>query len=360
MPMTWLLLGLGALLVLITIVGVLPIAHGLSRMAEVPRQQLAIAATLYGAMAFVALDGVDGLFALSMALVVLCVQVGWILRFTPVWPQQAVAVENVDRETSVRFLVLNVKLSNRDYQRTIDLVRSYDPDVMVLVEVDDAWVNALATELGAWSHQLLEPLDTGYGLALYSRLHVRESSVRNLVLDGVPSLWAVVELRDGMPFRLVAAHPEPPVPYADSVGRDAELGRVAEEVAQDSIPCIVTGDLNDVGWSRTTRRFQRMSGLVDPRVGRGLFNTFHTATRLARWPLDHLFHDPGFGLVSMGRLPDVGSDHFPMGFHLQWTGDNEARIPEPAREEDVVMVEELVQIEAERDRAPVGEDWEGE
>jgi hypothetical protein len=48
------------------------------------------------------------------------------------------------------------------------------------------------------------------------------------------------------------------------------------------------------------------------RVGRGLINTFDTRSRILRYPLDHLFASPHFLLVELRRLPDIGSDHFPL------------------------------------------------
>jgi endonuclease/exonuclease/phosphatase (EEP) superfamily protein YafD len=121
-------------------------------------------------------------------------------------------------------------------------------------------------------------------------------------------------------------HPAPPSPTENdaSTERDAELSTVARRVADASAPVIVTGDLNDVAWSRTTRRFRKLSHLLDPRVGRGMFNTFHAGHWFLRWPLDHIFHSDHFTLRSIRRLPSIGSDHFPLLTELILTPDRES------------------------------------
>ena len=50
--------------------------------------------------------------------------------------------------------------------------------------------------------------------------------------------------------------------------------------------------------------------------GRGLYPTFNAKYPLLRWPLDHLFVSPHFELMQIDRLPDIGSDHFPIYFRL--------------------------------------------
>lgn len=80
---------------------------------------------------------------------------------------------------------------------------------------------------------------------------------------------------------------------------------------------MIGGDLNDVAWSPSTRLFLRLSQLLDPRRGRGFFNSFHADHIWMRFPLDHVFHSTHFGVRDLQRLGHVGSDHFPILIDLQ-------------------------------------------
>jgi endonuclease/exonuclease/phosphatase (EEP) superfamily protein YafD len=264
-----------------------------------------------------------------------------------------------DGGRGICILSVNVKMSNRRFGAVVDLIRDADPDIAIVIEADDAWARALAPLKSRLPYAVEWPCDNSYGMVLLSRLPLIEPELRFLVFERVPSIRTGVELRSGDVVRLYAVHPEPPVPYEDTVGRDGELVRVAREAQSDPLPAIVAGDLNDVAWSRTTRRFQRLSGLFDPRVGRGFFNTFDARIPFLRWPLDHLFHDPRFRLVRIERLAHVGSDHFPILFELVLhERPPDDRGVEAADQQDFREAREIAAEASRVERSPVGTDWE--
>lgn len=140
-------------------------------------------------------------------------------------------------------------------------------------------------------------------------------------------------MASGQRLHFYGVHPMPPSPteHYRSTERDAEVLLVGKETRQQSGPVIVAGNLNDVAWSHTTRLFRRVSGLLDPRIGRGLFSTFNARYFFLRWPLDHVFVSHHFKLVQLRRLPNGGSDHFLILVSLIYQPDpnRTSELPEP-------------------------------
>lgn len=351
-----------ALMVLASVLPLLKVPHGAIRAFEFPRVQLFwVAIALMGVSVWIDGARLVGLVFGAVALL----QVVYIVKFTPVWWRQTLdAADALRRDTRhhISFLSANVKKSNRDYGRLIALTRREKPDVLMAIEVDDDWINGLEEGLGdLYPHWIKVPKDTGYGLCVMSRLELPETEVREILTEGVPSIKVTVRLRSGEDVRLYVVHPEPPVATHDTKGRDGEIALVGMEAAQDRLPAVVSGDLNDVAWSTTTRRFQRLSGLLDPRVGRGFYNTFSAFHWWARWPLDHLFHDAQFRQLGMSRLDKIGSDHFPMLFKLALAeSKSDVCEIESACVEEEAEVKEIIREEHARDRTAIGSDWEDE
>ena len=268
----------------------------------------------------------------ALALAACCAYHAWrIAPFTPLWPLQVAEVEADDDLRCVSVLFANVLMENGDKQAVADLIRDRRPDVVLLLETDAAWVSALEDLTAEFETALLQPQQDHYGLMFLTNLKAREAAIRTVVEPRIPSVRAELTLRSGDRFMFYGLHPEPPVMGNDTDERDAELVLVARDVKRDAMPAIVGGDLNDVAWSHTTRLFKRISGLLDPRVGRGLYATFPVGKPWFAWPLDHLFHTNDFQLDRLEVLESVGSDHYPVFARICLTADSHA---ENARPED--------------------------
>ncbi len=368
----WFALAFGLLMVVATVLSETDLPHWPVRMWDFPRSQILVIcfgiAILYP---FLAWHGGMGWFDWALPVVLLLSagrQAMWIWPYVGAGKKDLLrSDEEPDADSVIRVLISNVLQQNEDYDLWRSVIEQEDFDLIACAETNERWIKEIGKLLDAsHPHQKFVPQDNMYGMAVWSRLELQDVTVERIVQEDIPSMHLTVKLPNGQPIRLHVLHPRPPAPQEgdSSAPRDAELTVMARRIERacdeggggdDALPTIVCGDMNDVAWSRTSDIFLAISGLLDPRRGRGLFNTFHAGHWWVRFPLDHFFVDRRFKLVEMRRLDYVGSDHFPV--YLAVSLEPEAEQEQPRHkvtQDDREQAGDL--IEQQKDREADGDE----
>jgi len=267
--------------------------------------------------------------------------------YTPIASRQVLDSEELDPDRIFSILVSNIYRKNRDADRFVELVGITKPDIICVLEPDEWWESKLLVLNPDYPFSNKHITNDGYGMIFLSKLKILSTKVNFIVENHIPSIHSILVLRSGDEMEFYCVHPDPPNPkYAENTDkRDAELLIIGRAATRSGLPVVVAGDLNDVAWSHTTLLFQKVSGMLDPRIGRGFYNTFHAKNPVLRFPLDHVFVTKSFRLVELKRMPDIGSDHFPIYVKLSFEPEKKAeQAPEKPRasEEDMKEAREKI------------------
>jgi endonuclease/exonuclease/phosphatase (EEP) superfamily protein YafD len=260
---------------------------------------------------------------------------------------------------SVSVLSVNVYQFNTQYQRMIDTIRKVNPDILLTMESNQAWEDALVVLEKDYPYTKKIALENTYGMHFYSKLIASDIKAHYFVADDMPSIEAALETPDKTKFTFFGVHPAPPSPTEESNSkeRDGELLSVAKRVKEINTPVLVTGDFNNVAWARSSILFRKTSELLDPRIGRGFVSTFHARYKLLRFPIDLFFHSTDVFIEDFRTLPDVGSDHLPLycRFFINHSSEVQASEVEELDTEESEEVEEMIEdgVEEESDRPTV-------
>lgn len=226
-------------------------------------------------------------------------------------PAAAAQVDCADGQ-GVRVMIANVKRRNESAEAFLGQVATVNPDVLLVMETDAWWDDRLSALRDQFRHEVPSVPEgrTFYGMHLFSSLDLISPNFRFFFDDETPTIVTQVRLPGGEIIGFIGLHPRPPLAWSQSTTmRDAHLLQAALKARETSIPTILAGDFNAVPWERVTRRAMRIGGLLDPRIGRGLYPTYDTESYLISWPLDQILFQPQLLLQSFDALPDFGSDH---------------------------------------------------
>lgn len=223
---------------------------------------------------------------------------------------------------SIRLLSLNVLTSNRRFEDVLSLIESKDADLVVLLEVDQAWETALQPLFSQYPHRHLEARADNFGIAFLSKHAWSDLAVFNSKHLQLPSIDVRFahhdpEFADGIaegrnsrrPLRIIATHPIPPISRSHWHARNQQLISSAERLDTASAN-IMVGDFNLTPWSPFFADVLKTGGLRDSALGFGVDPTWYLLpTWMGGLKIDHALIGPGVQATHYQICPDVGSDH---------------------------------------------------
>jgi endonuclease/exonuclease/phosphatase (EEP) superfamily protein YafD len=210
-----------------------------------------------------------------------------------------------------RGLSLNVYFHNRDYERTLEMIRREDPDFVLLLEVTPDWAEAMRALETTYPHGHVEPRKDSGGMALFSRVPIEDLEVRRLGEYGPSTIVARLTLPSGE-LTLVAGHTSSPKTPQNFDTRNTELMELGRLASSRAGAVMLLGDMNCTSWSPYFQDMLTDSGLVDSRRGFGVEGSWPDVPLPLRIPIDHCLTTPDVSIKARRIGTGIGSDHRPL------------------------------------------------
>lgn len=210
-----------------------------------------------------------------------------------------------------RALLINVNTSNQAYGKVRKFIRSVEPDFMVLVEVNQTWMDELQKSQADYPFSLSLPRKDGLGIAFLSRIPFENAKIRSIGHRNIPSVVVRFGI-EGQHLTIIGTHVQSPWGRMYSEYRNHELGELAQLVSSQKDPVLLLGDLNTTSWSPFFQDLLRKTGLRDSRNGFGLQPSWPTVFPPFWISIDHCLVSSGVVVHDRRIGPNIGSDHYPV------------------------------------------------
>jgi len=231
---------------------------------------------------------------------------------------------------SIVALSINVKQNNQNYEKLIKIINRVQPDILLTMETNKKWEEKLEEIEDNYNSIVRVPKENRYGMHLYTKLPLKKSKVHYLISEEHPSIEVLLTDSKNDDFTFWGIHPPPPSPTEKptSKQKDAELMKVAKFAKETNTPMLVSGDFNNVCWSKASKLFSKVSNLKDARLNRGIYSTFPAYFRILGFPIDLLFHSNSITINKIKVLTSIGSDHLPLlfTFHINNKTDTNKKL----------------------------------
>jgi endonuclease/exonuclease/phosphatase (EEP) superfamily protein YafD len=208
---------------------------------------------------------------------------------------------------------------NNDYASFLELLAQRSPDIITLVEVDEAWIKNIAEGMRPYPYRKIAL--GGGGIAVFSKYPLHSIEVRRFGNTRHPRILGEVDT-GSVKFKFLAVHPPTPQNNASFLERNEELSVIGQEIGADG-PRMVIGDFNCGPWSPEFGNLL-LVGLCDSEQGFGPQPSW--PARVGRVlpylpippliPIDHILVSKQIRVVQRQIGPAIHSDHLPVYVQL--------------------------------------------
>lgn len=152
-------------------------------------------------------------------------------------------VVTANEANKIKIISINLNSGNYNYAKVSSYIGKEAPDVLVLIELTNAWSEFINQNIQGYPHRELLPRDNNFGIGILSRIKILNSETFFESWSQAPIVKSNISFNNTT-INIVAAHAFPPIGFDGSKARNDYLNLMTNVINSTSSPTVLCGDLN--------------------------------------------------------------------------------------------------------------------
>jgi endonuclease/exonuclease/phosphatase (EEP) superfamily protein YafD len=249
------------------------------------------------------------------ALLAFCFALVNMTEIVPLY-QKPVLKQAAGEKDTFSILQMNILSENVQHDEVMREIERFDPDVIVMEEVNLRWYKALRQVKQAYPYLQESVKEDNIGVMVMSRIPLENTEIIDFNDARVPSMVTRLQV-NGQAVTLIATHPLSPRTRTNFHLRNNQLFAIAEAFKEHKDPLIMVGDLNITSFSPVFDSFLQTIGLYDSRKGFGIQPTWPAPFARVGIAIDHILLSRDIRVLERKIGSRTGSDHLPVYVEIE-------------------------------------------
>ena len=245
------------------------------------------------------------------------------LNTVPIWPYMMGMLQtsnmNVIKTETTRLMSFNVLTHNQKKAEAISAITAKSPDIVLLMEVDAKWENAIRAGLeNDYPYIVFKSREDNFGIALLSKTPWDQIEIFASNPQSLPSIEVTFKNQNNSLLRIIGTHPLPPLGHHNWKARNVHLMEAAKRI-KGGDSAIMIGDFNVTPWSPIFKDVVTASGLKDSGASFGMTPTWDVfPSLLGALKIDHALVSEDIRVTALEVQKIDGSDHRALVLDIQY------------------------------------------